>query len=104
MPTVSPENKNSGNYEINIRAHQNSGQPIGKFASVNHKMELTSQDENTIVGNIDMSSSSKDIELQFQEVNNNQPKCFISENDKFSSFMLNFVPMVAQSKAEVEKV
>ena len=59
------------NYEINIRAHQNPNQPTGKFASVYHKMELTSQDESTIVGNIDMSSSSYDIEIYFQEVNNN---------------------------------
>ena len=37
-------------------------------------------------------------------VNFNQPKCLVTEKGQYCAFSMNYVPMVAQSKTEIEKV
>ena len=54
-----------------------------------------------ITGTIDINSSSKDLVIQLKEINFNQSTWYITKNDKFTAFMLNYIPMVAQSSKEV---
>ena len=67
-------------------------------------MTLAIHDSNVISANIDLKSSKNDLVLHFQEVNNSEPQCFITENGDYTSFTLNFVPMIAETKSQIEKV
>ena len=88
-------------YDINIRAHSSLGHPIGEIISIYHKMQL-SQNENII--SCTFEKANKDLVLLLKEIHHNQPQCFIAEQGEYTAMMLNFIPMIAESQKEVEKV